>query len=328
MTTNDHLASPLPGVERQTPDAVVRLDGVAVTIDGHPILRDVTMPVPRGVIFGLVGPNGAGKSTTFDCVLGLRSPSHGQVRVVGLDPVRRRREVHRHLGVLLQDSNFYKRIRVREAVKLFAAFSSSTSDVDEVLAAVQLADRAKQAYGSLSGGQRRRLQLAMAVVSRPSVLVLDEPTSGLDLHSASAVWSLLRAERIRGATVLLSTHDMSEAERECDLVAVLDDGRLVASGSPAQLMSEHGVQTQVSGPARPATLTVLECLRATPGVVFAELVGNRLRVIGAGRGFVDPAIRMLGQAGTPPTELEVRPASFEDFYLVRTGHSYRRAEPS
>lgn len=328
MTARDPLASMLPELHQQPPDAAIRLDGVAVTIDGHPILRDVTMPVPDGVIFGLVGPNGAGKSTTFDCILGLRAPSRGQVRVVGLDPVRHRRQVHRHLGVLLQDSNFYQRIRVYEAVRLFAAFSSSTRNLDELLAAVRLADRAKQPYGSLSGGQRRRLQLAMAVVSEPSVLVLDEPTSGLDPHSASAVWSLLRAERTRGATVLLSTHDMAEAERECDLVAVLDEGRLVASGSPAQLMSEHGVQTQVSAPAGPGTGAVLARLRATPGVVFADLVGNRLHVIGTGRGFVDPATRTLGEAGTALTELVVGPASFEDFYLVRTGHSYQRAEPS
>lgn len=308
--------------------ASIQVEDLVVHYGSFTAVDGLTLEVAEGSIHGVVGPNGAGKSTTVDCVLGLRGPTSGTVRTCGLDPMRHRRQVHRHLGVMLQENSLYKRIRVEEAVRLFASFSSHPRPVDELLAALQLADHRRSYYGSLSGGQRRLLLLALAAVGSPEVLVLDEPTSGLDLHAGNTVWALLRAERARGATVLLTTHDLVEAQRECDVVTIIDHGRVVAGGPPTILMSREGVETRVSAPSVPAAPAVASRCRSASDIVFADEVGNRLVIVGTGRDFVHAVSDELCAAGVRPTDVEIGPATFEDLYLLRTGRSYHEAEMS
>ena len=200
--------------------------------DRHAV-RDVSFTVERGEIFGVIGRNGAGKTTTVEIIEGLRSADGGTVRVLGLDP--RDPALRERLGVQLQESQLPDRIRVREALELFASFYRDPADPAALLASLGLAEHANQQYKRLSGGQKQRMSIALALVGSPEVAVLDELTTGLDPHARREAWRLIEDIRDRGVTVLLVTHFMDEAERLCDRIAVIDAGSTVAVDTPAGL---------------------------------------------------------------------------------------------
>ena len=197
-------------------------------------LHDVSFDVKRGEIFGILGPNGAGKSTTVECLAGLREPDSGTMTVLGY-PVadRRLREV---VGVQLQDAQLPDKMRVAEALDLFASFYPRPANPSDLMAELDLSDHAAQAFAKLSGGQRQRLSIALALIGNPTVVILDELTTGLDPIGRREAWGLVQQIRDRGVTVLLITHFMDEAERLCDRVALLNHGRVVALDTPAGLI--------------------------------------------------------------------------------------------
>ncbi|HEX2047280.1 MAG TPA: ABC transporter ATP-binding protein [Acidimicrobiales bacterium] len=211
--------------------------GAFVAVDG------VSFTVPTGEVFGLVGSNGAGKTTTLECLLGLREPDAGTVRVFGLDPARQGAEVRLRVGAQLQAAQLPPRLRVGEALVWFASFYPHTVDVDELLARWGLTDKRSTAFGDLSGGQRQRLFLALALLHSPELVCFDELTTGLDPRARRDTWRQVESLRDEGRTVLVVTHDMEEAERLCDRVAMLDGGRVVALGRPADLVEEAGVRS-------------------------------------------------------------------------------------
>jgi ABC-2 type transport system ATP-binding protein len=206
---------------------------------------DVTFTVRRGEIFGILGPNGAGKTTTVESIAGLRRSNGGRIDVLGIDPARDPSRLHQVVGVQLQEAALPERIRVGEALSLFAAFYDDPSDPDELLSALGLSDKRDARFGKLSGGQRQRLSIALALVGNPRIAILDELTTGLDPHARRDTWRLIEGVRSRGVTVVLVTHFMDEAERLCDRVALLDKGRLVALDTPAALVA--GIEDHVNG---------------------------------------------------------------------------------
>jgi ABC-2 type transport system ATP-binding protein len=195
----------------------------------------ISLTVAPGTVFGLLGPNGAGKTTTVETLEGYRRADAGTVRVLGLDPARAGARLRRRIGVMLQEGGLYPGIRPLEALRLFASYYDAPEDPDALLDRVGLRPVAGTLVRRLSGGERQRLSLALALVGRPELVFLDEPTAGLDPHARATAWALLRELRDRGITVLLTTHAMDEAEQLCDRIAIIDRGRLVASGSPAEL---------------------------------------------------------------------------------------------
>jgi ABC-2 type transport system ATP-binding protein len=195
------------------------------------------LTVERGEILALLGPNGAGKTTTVEIVEGYRHADEGTVRVLGLDPVTDRTVLRTKVGIMLQRADLYNQVRVLEAVRLFAAFYAAPLSPGMLLDQVGLADRADDRYRTLSGGERQRLNLALAVIGRPELAILDEPTAAMDVAARRSTWDLLRALRAEGATILLTTHLIEEAEALADRLAIIDGGRLVASGTPAELRS-------------------------------------------------------------------------------------------
>jgi len=197
---------------------------------------DLHFEVARGEIFGLLGPNGAGKSTTLETIEGLKRPDAGTIRVLGRDPATERRGAREELGVMLQSTQLPPRLRVGEAVRLFAAFHARPRPAEEVLTEVGLADHNAVAFHALSGGERQRLALALALVHDPTLLLLDEPTAGLDPRARRGLHELLLELRSRGKAILLTTHYIEEAEHLCDRVAILHHGRLRACGPPAELI--------------------------------------------------------------------------------------------
>ena len=203
----------------------------------HVAVADVSFRVAEGEIFGIAGPNGAGKTTTVECLEGLRKPDAGTVQVLGLDPQRDRDRLRRLVGIQLQESQLQDRLRVGEALKLFSSFYPRPADWRQLMTDVGLADKQNTAFAKLSGGQKQRLSIALALVGNPRIAILDELTPGLDPQARRDTWSLIRAVRDRGVTVVLVTHFMDEAERLCDRLAVIDAGRVVALDTPAALVA-------------------------------------------------------------------------------------------
>lgn len=195
----------------------------------------VTLSIAPGEVFGLLGPNGAGKTTTVEILEGYRRADGGEVRVLGLDPLRDGARLRPQIGVMLQDGGLYPGLRADELLRLFAAYYDDPEDPEELLDQVGLRDVAQTLVRRLSGGQRQRLSLALALVGRPRVVFLDEPTAGMDPHARAATWNLVRDLAARGVTVMLTTHHMDEAEHLCDRLAIIDRGRIVASGTPSEL---------------------------------------------------------------------------------------------
>ena len=271
--------------------------------DDRPVLRGVSFSVAEGEIFGLAGRNGAGKTTTVEVVQGLRSFDAGAVRVLGLDPVRDRAALRPLIGAQLQTSALPDRLRVGEALRLFAGLAGDVVDWRGSAAAWGLDGMLGQAFGTLSGGQRQRLFLALALVNRPRLVFLDELTQGLDPAARRETWGLVEQARDGGATVVLVTHDMDEAERLCDRVAVMTDGRVVAWGRPAELVGFGG---PVSMRFSSASASSLDGLERVPGVCEVRFDGRFADVRGEPRSVVLVA-----------AELARRDVCAEDFTVVR-----------
>lgn len=204
---------------------------------------DVSFTVTAGEIFGILGRNGAGKTTTVECLVGLRKPDRGRISVLGHDPERDHAEVTRHVGVQLQDNHLPERLRVGEAMRLYRSFYPDPADPADLLAQLGLAGRERTPYGKLSGGQKQRLAIGLALVGRPRIAVLDELTTGLDPHARRDTWDLIDGVRAQGVTIVLVTHFMPEAERLCDRIAVIDAGRVLTTGTPAELVEQAGQST-------------------------------------------------------------------------------------
>src|SRR5512134_1609003 len=219
--------------------SVIRVEGIRKSYGRTTAIDDVSFEVRAGEIFGLIGPNGAGKTTTMECVEGLRSPDRGAISVLGMHPVRDAYRLQQRIGVQLQEAQLQKRIKVWEAVDLWASLYSSAVDGNRLLEQLGMREKRDAWFMTLSGGQKQRLFIALALINDPEVVFLDELTTGLDPQARRAIWDLVRAIRQHGKTVFLTTHLMEEAERLCDRVAIIDHGRIVDIDSPAGLVQRH-----------------------------------------------------------------------------------------
>ena len=296
--------------------AIRKVYGKTVAVD------EVSFDVSDGEIFGLIGPNGAGKSTTMECVEGIRTPDRGSITVLGLDPRRDVYELQERIGVQLQQAQLQKRIKVKEAVQLWASLYRKKPETgDQLLEQLGLAEKREAWFMTLSGGQKQRLFIALALVNDPEVVFLDELTTGLDPQARRAIWELVRGIRERGKTVFLTTHLMEEAERLCDRVAVIEHGRIIDIDSPQRLVDRHC-------PERSVTLSTLdahaaECLARIPRVESVTRHEHRFTIRGIGDGFVTDVIQCLSENRITVTEFRTELPNLEDVFLKLTGHSIR-----
>src|SRR5665647_1721818 len=260
--------------------AAVRCTDVTKSYRDLRAVDGISFEVRQGEIFGIVGPNGAGKTTLLECIEGLRTRDTGVIEVFGMDPERQTREVRERTGVQLQSAALPTHITVAEALDLFASFYATPADWRPLLPRLGLEDKRDTYVEKLSGGQRQRVFIALALINDPELVFLDELTTGLDPQSRLAIWDVIREIRDGGATVVLTTHFMEEAERLCDRVAIIDHGRVVALDTVPRLIGSIAAESRI-------TITVsgtppLERLRAVPGVVHAEQTGDRVTVRGTG----------------------------------------------
>lgn len=283
--------------------------GATRAVDG------IDLDVHEGEVLGVLGPDGAGKTTTVETVAGLRRPDSGTVTVAGLVPWRDRAEVTRLLGVQLQSAGLQARLTAREAVRLFAAFHDDPLDPDGLLDRLGLQASAGTRFEALSGGQQQRLAIALALVGRPRVVLLDELTTGLDPQARRTTWELVQDVRAQGTTVVLVTHLMEEAERLCDRVVLVADGRVVAEGSPHEVVRGSGAPTllsfRVDQALRAAAVAALQTL---PGVRSVRAHGVEVEVQADDDG-VTAVLAHLHAAGTVPRRLRVVDSTLDDAYL-------------
>ena len=218
-----------------TAESAIEVVGLVKRYDRRAVVAGLSFSVQRGELFAILGPNGAGKTTTVEVIEGYRRADGGQVRVLGLDPGRQGPELRARMGLMLQAGGVYPQARPGEILRLFARFYAAPRDPDELLDLVGLREAATTRYKVLSGGQKQRLGLALALVGRPELVVLDEPTAGMDPAAKATTRALIGELRAAGVTILLTTHDLADVERLADRIALIDRGRLVALGSPAEL---------------------------------------------------------------------------------------------
>jgi ABC-2 type transport system ATP-binding protein len=253
---------------------VVEVEGLRKAYGQTRAVDGVSFTVAEGEIFGMVGPNAAGKTTTVECLEGLRVPDDGLVRVLGLDPQRDGDALRERMGAQLQQSALPARLRVGEAMRLFASLYDRPLPPGPLLEELGLADRVRTTWASLSGGQRQRLSIALALVGDPALVFFDELTSGLDPQARRATWDLVTDVRDRGKSIVLTTHYMEEAARLCDRVMIIDHGLVVALDTPANLVASLGAEHRVVFSGEEVGDDVLSALRALPSVALVERLGE------------------------------------------------------
>lgn len=300
--------------------AAVEVSELVKTYGGTRAVDELSFTVAPGEIFALLGPNGAGKTTTIEILEGYRAPDTGSVRVLGLDPIRDARALKLRLGIMLQADGLQPMLTPRELVRLYAAFFPDPLDPEELLARVGLREAATTRSRRLSGGQKRRLALALALVGRPALAFLDEPTTGMDPQARLATWEIVRELRAGGTTIILTTHLLDEAERLADRVAIVDRGRLIALGSPAELTGAEatGRARLIAAPGLPvATLAALPGVatarESEPGVYAIEAAPDALP------GVLAAVTAWLRDEGITLRELRVGHGSLEELFLRLTG---------
>ncbi|HEX4682954.1 MAG TPA: ABC transporter ATP-binding protein [Gemmatimonadaceae bacterium] len=282
------------------------------------------LAVAPGECFGLLGPNGAGKTTTIEICEGLLSPDAGRVELLGLRWDRDEHELRERLGIQLQETQLADKLTVEETVRLFRSFYRNGRTVDEVIRLVQLDEKRKGRVGKLSGGQKQRLALACAIVGDPDLLFLDEPTTGLDPQSRRQLWDLITEFKSLGRTIMLTTHYMDEAEMLCDRVAIVDHGKVIALGTPLELIGSLGAEHVVEfALANDATIDV-EALRALSGVRAARrLAGGYEMQVSALHRAVPALLADVAERGYELSQLTTHSASLEDVFVSLTGRQLR-----
>jgi ABC-2 type transport system ATP-binding protein len=279
-------------------------------------VEDVSFTVEEGEIFGILGPNGAGKTTTVECVEGLRTPDRGTVSVLGLDPRRDHAELTRRLGVQLQAGELPDKMKVGEALDLYASFHRRPADTGRLIEELGLAGTLRTRYGRLSGGQKQRVSIALALVGDPQVAILDELTTGLDPQARRDTWRLIEGVRARGVTIVLVTHFMEEAEHLCDRLAVIDAGRVVAVDTPAGLISRSAPEQSVRF--RPSAPLDDHLLKDLPEVRTVTKRGGQVVVTGTD-GLLQAVTSVLARNHVIAADLRVEQGSLDDAFLALTG---------
>jgi ABC-2 type transport system ATP-binding protein len=305
-------------------DPSVHVKGLTKSYGSFHAVKGVDFEIFPGEVFGLLGPNGAGKTTTVEILEGLRPRNGGDVSVLGFDPGLESRRVKDRIGVCLQATNLADRISVREAMRLFASLYSRTVDGDALLKRLQLWEKRDAWYGTLSGGQKQRLALALALINDPQMLFLDEPSAGLDPQARLEIHELVQELRREQRTILLTTHYIEEADKLCDRVAIIDEGRIVAMGTPEEIRSRTLGQARVEvrcetplppgDPPRFADADAPQIAADRRSIVVSTRKPARTLV---------ELVRWIDQLGVELADVQLRRPSLEDVFIELTGKSLR-----
>jgi ABC-2 type transport system ATP-binding protein len=307
------------------PETALRVQALRKAYQDVVAVNGLDLEVPAGQCFGLLGPNGAGKTTTIEICEGLTARDSGELEVLGMRWETDAHALKQRLGIQLQETQLSEKLTVDETVRLFRSFFEKGPTPERVIALVQLEEKRRSRVGTLSGGQKQRLALACALVGDPEILFLDEPTTGLDPQARRQLWDLIEEFKRAGKTILLTTHYMDEAERLCERVAIMDHGKIIALGSPRELVAsigvEHVVEFSVSDSTRPLDLAEL---RAIEGVRDARVENGVVRMqVTALHHAVPALLAELVRRDIRLTELRTHSATLEDVFVTLTGRHLR-----
>ena len=304
--------------------AAISVRGLCKSYGDFEAVRGIDFDVKAGEVFGLLGPNGAGKTTTVEILEGIRPRTGGEVRVLGFDPGVQVRSLKDRIGVCLQATNLPEKMRVHEALDLFGAFYSRTADKDQILKRLQLWEKRNQQYSKLSGGQKQRVALALALVNEPDLLFLDEPTTGLDPQVRLEIHGIIQELRDAKRTILLTTHYIEEAEKLCDRVAIIDEGRIIAIGTPREIQTKTLVHSRID----------IACEQPLPaGSLPESLNGDKVTFGEDGRSLTlqssSPArsivelVKWVDQLGIELSDIHLKRPTLEDVFIELTGKRLR-----
>ncbi len=294
--------------------STIEVDRIRKNYGSFSAVKDVSFTVKKDEIFGIIGPNGAGKTTIVECISGLRKIDGGSIRIFGHSPDKNRKRIKEFVGVQLQESALPPRLRVKEALDLFASFYPHPLDRDDLLETLGITDIRDRPFRNLSGGQKQRLSIALALVGNPKVAILDELTTGLDPEARRETWSLIEGVRDRGVTVIIVTHFMDEAERLCDRIALINQGSVSALDTPEAIAKEWG-GTRVSF--RPSVRLNDDSLYSIQGVKIIDRKGKYVTVSGTGD-LSDSVSGYLEKNGIEVSDLEVKPGNLDDAFIMLT----------
>ena len=305
-------------------DHPIQVEGLTKNYGSFPAVKGIDFEVKAGEVFGLLGPNGAGKTTTVEILEGLRTRSGGRVHVLGYDPEVQTKQLKDRVGVCLQSTNLQEKLKVAEAIELFSSLYTRTVDGGQLLKRLQLWEKRDSQYTHLSGGQKQRLALALALINDPQVLFLDEPSAGLDPQARLEIHELVQDLRREQRTILLTTHYIEEAEKLCDRVAIVDEGRIVAIGSPREIQART---------IRDSSIEILCALPLPPGDLPRWEAAERITLDQArttvmvtsahpARTIVE-MVKWLDQSGIELEDIHIKRPSLEEAFIALTGKSLR-----
>jgi ABC-2 type transport system ATP-binding protein len=297
--------------------AVIEVQNLKKSYGSFTAVNDISFEVAEGEIFGLLGPNGAGKTTTVECLQGLRNSTSGNILVLGLDPQADKTELRRQIGSQLQESALPDRIRVWEALDLFASFTQKQQDWHILMDQWGLTPKKNASFGSLSGGQKQRLFVALALINRPKVVFLDEMTTGLDPAARRTAWELIRQIREKGTTVVLVTHFMEEAQTLCDRLAIINSGKVAALDSPQGLINTYAKMIKITFTTDALDISWLEKI---PHVSKVTRRGTHIEIEGEGPVLPLVAAELVNH-GIVPLDLHMEQPTLEDVFLSITGQA-------
>lgn len=303
------------------PETIVEVRDLVKRYDDMVAVNKISFDVYEGEIFGLLGPNGAGKTTTMECVEGVRKRDGGSVSLFGIDPQRDSTALNQRIGVQLQEAELQKRIKVGEAVHLWASLYPNPVDANALLEQLGLGEKKNTWYMNLSGGQKQRLCIALSLINDPDLVFWDELTTGLDPQARRAIWDMVLDVKARGKTVFLTTHLMEEAERLCDRVAIIEHGEIIALGSPTELVHEHCPERSVIFSTEGDFET--ERFRTIVALTHATREGDEIRLEGDGARFVSDVINFIAAQNIPVVDFRTEVPNLEDVFLKLTGHGIR-----
>lgn len=306
----------------QHTEVIIKVDSITKSYGKLRAVDRLSFSAYRGEIFGLLGPNGAGKTTTLEMIEGLRIPDNGEIYLDGHDVRKDLQKVKEIIGVQLQSTSLYNKIKVGEAIELFGNYYKKRRSVDELLKLVSLEDKRNTYHQDLSGGQKQRLALAITLVNDPQIVFLDEPTTGLDPQARRNLWDIISKMKSEDKTIIITTHYMEEAEKLCDRIAIMDHGKILAQGTPYELIAQLKVSSCVEFSSN--GLTKRERLENLPSVTKALHKGGQVELFSN-----DPQKALLSLMQFSKSEnieikdLHIRKATLEDLFLELTGRSLR-----
>ena len=318
MTSMSSSSSPANADRDQIP--IIEVSNLCKSYDEFVAVQNASFTVYPQQIFCLVGPNGAGKTSTIDCIVGLKKPDSGYIHLFGerIPDLRRRKDIRGRIGIQFQEDSLYNDIRVREALRLYAKMYQNPIAPDELIDIFELQRQQKTAYKDLSGGERRRLLIAIALVGNPALLILDEPSSNLDPHLRRQLWDVLNQYRRQGLTIVMTTHNMQEAQQYSDVVCVMNKGQIIASGSVPQLLEQFQLNLKVEVETEVDPETLADC----PGITHVDGNSQGVSIYGKDEVFKDAVIDRLNSLSIH--QFSVKTANLEDVYLFATGSRYMR----